>query len=101
MCKITHSEAYLMHNDLLRALNRVRSGQLEPLPHDPLDEAMREKIEQLEARCGVYVAALEQIRSAPRAGETSTKRYKRCVEVANDALTKAPPPAPDPLGTWR
>lgn len=41
---------------------------------------------KLEAERGTYVLALEQIRSAPLAKESSIQRYKRCVQIASAAL---------------
>jgi hypothetical protein len=40
------------------------------------------------AERGTYALALEQIRSAPLARESSIDRYKRCRDTANEALNK-------------
>ena len=45
-------------------------------------------IQRLLMERGDYVAALEQIRSAPLARESSIQRYKRCRDTANDVLDK-------------
>jgi hypothetical protein len=44
--------------------------------------------ERLLAERGTYILALEQIRSAPLAKESSIQRYKRCREIASQALDK-------------
>jgi hypothetical protein len=47
---------------------------------------LEQVIRQLKEERGTYVVALEQIRSAPLAKESSIQRYKRCRDIADAAL---------------